>query len=67
MSKKGLQIEVGKSYHLKYPDGCGDVGELHIDYILDNPLSDSVSDKLVVCRYWGKNKRWYFLSINMEF
>lgn len=58
MSKKNskLRIEVGKAYKLKHPEDAGNADKLHIDYILDNPTSDNVYDKLIVCRFWGRKR-----------
>lgn len=54
-----MEIQAGKSYHLRTPDSNGKV-KVHIDYILDSPIYNNVDDnKLVVFRVWLKYKRYW--------
>jgi hypothetical protein len=62
-----MEIEAGKSYHIRTPHGSfPKAPKVHIDYILDDPTLAQYKDdphydesKLVVYRIWVKHKRYF--------
>lgn len=53
-----MEIEAGKSYHLRTSNSNG-IAKVHISYILDNPVNSHPDAKLIVYRVWIKHKRYW--------